>query len=287
MFETNESNVLISLKKMSLWKAIAIVSSITLGIFFTDYITGYEISFSIFYLIPVTLAVFLHGKALGLVYSVICAIAWISADILAGYHFSQIYIPIWNTLVRLGYFSINTIIIAKLLDSIEQIKKVSFSDPLTNAANWRYFEEYSNMVIKSSVRLNTEIALAYFDIDNFKNINDTLGHDIGDEVLIVISGIVKNEIRSSDLLARLGGDEFAILLLNIDFDKAKEILYLLQDKVRIEMAKRKLNVTLSIGAIVFSVPPSTIGPMLKSVDGVMYEVKNKGKNNIKIIKQYE
>lgn len=287
MLERNESSILVSIKKVSLWKATIIVSLVTLGLFFTDYITGSEISFSIFYLIPVTIAVFLYGKGLGIIFSVLCAIAWIAADLLSGAHFSRIYIPIWNTLVRLGYFVLNTVIISRLLESIEQIKKISFSDPLTNVANWRYFEEYSNMVIKSSVRLNTEIALVYFDVDNFKSINDTLGHDIGDEVLIEIAGIVKSEIRSSDLIARLGGDEFAILLLDIDFEKAKEILYMIQDKVRIEMARRKLNVTLSIGAMVFSVLPSTIGPMLKSVDEIMYEVKNNGKNNLKIVKQYE
>lgn len=230
---------------------------------------------------------FLSGKGLGLVFSVVCAVAWITADILAGTHFTKFFIPVWNTLVRLGYFTINTMIIGKLLESIEQIKKVSFYDPLTNVANWRYFEEYSNMVIKSSVRLNTEIALAYFDIDNFKSINDTLGHSIGDEVLVVIAEVVKNEIRSSDLLARLGGDEFAILLLNTNFEKAEEILHNLQNKVRIEMTRRKLDVTLSIGAIVFSVLPSTIGPMLKKVDEIMYEVKNNGKNNLKVVKQYE
>jgi diguanylate cyclase (GGDEF)-like protein len=287
MLETNESSFLINLKKVSLLKASIIVSSITVGLFFTDYITGTEISFSIFYLIPVTIAVFLSGKGLGLVFSVVCAVAWITADILAGTHFTKFFIPVWNTLVRLGYFTINTMIIGKLLESIEQIKKVSFYDPLTNVANWRYFEEYSNMVIKSSVRLNTEIALAYFDIDNFKSINDTLGHSIGDEVLVVIAKVVKNEIRSSDLLARLGGDEFAILLLNTNFEKAEEILHNLQNKIRIEMTRRKLDVTLSIGAIVFSVLPSTIGPMLKKVDEIMYEVKNNGKNNLKVVKQYE
>jgi diguanylate cyclase (GGDEF)-like protein len=272
---------------MPLARAIPIVATVLLLLFLMDYYTGYEISFSIFYLIPVTLAVLFHGRNLGLAVSVLSAVAWISAELLAGARFSNPVIPLWNSSMRLGYFAFHVLLISGLLQSIEKINRISVHDPLTDVANWRYFEEHANAAIKKAVRDRSKITLAYFDIDNFKSINDTFGHGTGDQILIEITRAVRSTLPAPESLARLGGDEFAILLPDADLDVARELLEKARVRVREEMASRKWDVTLSIGAMVFSVLPSTIGPMLKQVDDLMYEVKNSGKNNLKIVRQYE
>ncbi|MFA6366445.1 MAG: diguanylate cyclase [Candidatus Hydrogenedentales bacterium] len=267
--------------------AIPIVLFITVLLFFLDYLTGTELSFSIFYLIPVTLAVLLHGRKLGIATAILSSIAWIFADILAGATYSAVYIPVWNTLVRLGYFFLHVVFISSLLESLERVRRISIRDPLTNAANWRYFEEFANTSLKNSRRNRSKITLAYFDVDNFKQVNDTFGHEIGDEILVLLTHTIESELRASDLLARLGGDEFAILLPDTNLESSKEILARVTERVNQLMTEKKWDVTLSGGAMVFSVLPSTIGPMLKSVDDLMYEVKESGKNNMIIVNQYE
>lgn len=287
MPEKTGNHVLFLFKPLSLARALPSVTLVLFLLFLVDYYTGYEISFSIFYLIPVTLAVLFHGRNLGIAVSVFSALAWITAEILAGAHYSSILVPIWNSLTRLGYFAFHVLLISSLLKSLEKIHRISVHDPLTDVANWRYFENNANSAIKKAVKERSEIALAYFDIDNFKSVNDTFGHNVGDQILVEITRTVREVLPVADSLARLGGDEFAILLPDTDYAAAKELLEKVMVQVRQRMMQQKWNVTLSMGAMVFSVLPSTIGPMLKNVDDLMYEVKSSGKNSLKIVRQYE
>jgi diguanylate cyclase (GGDEF)-like protein len=287
MIEAGEKTLLLRLKTPNPIKAILIVVAITLLLFFTDYITGNEISFSIFYLIPITFAVIWNGKLWGVIFSVICAMAWIGAELLGRASYSSIFIPVWNTLVRFSYFIFHTLLISNLLESIRKLRFLSLHDHLTNSSNWRHFEEYSNSTIRKAIRERKNIALAYFDIDDFKTINDTLGHSVGDEVLREMSQSILKEIRPMDMLARLGGDEFAILIYGTDLSETKIVIDRIRKSVDETMRVHGWNVTLSIGVIVFSVLSSTIGPLIKRADDLMYEVKNSGKNNAKIIEQFK
>lgn len=262
---------------------LAGASTFILG--FTDFMIGSELSFSIFYLIPVTLAVLFSGKKLGLLFSLICALVWIAADLASHLAFSNPLIPVWNTLVRLAYFSFHTLLLAQLLNTIHLINQTSLRDPLTKAANWRCFEDFANRQLKNAVRDNKSIALAYIDADNFKQINDSLGHSVGDEVLITIVNRIQQQLRPQDMLARLGGDEFAVLLYDVDFEQSREIFQRLQTEVNEAMQAHQWAVTLSIGATVFTVLPSTIAPLLKTVDSLMYSVKRSGKNNCVVQQQ--
>lgn len=262
---------------------LATATTFVLG--FTDLMIGSELSFSIFYLIPITLAVLFSGKRLGLIFSVLCALVWIAADLASHTNFSNPFIPVWNTLVRLAYFIFHTLLLTQLLSTISLIKHTSLHDPLTSAANWRYFEDYSNRMIKSAVRDNIPLTLAYIDADNFKQINDRLGHSVGDEVLMTIVNQIKQQLRPQDMLARLGGDEFVILLYGVDFESSEQVFQRIQAAVNQAMQARDWEVTLSIGAMVFSVLPSSLGPMLKAVDELMYRVKKNGKNNLCIQQQ--
>ena len=286
MFEIKDKEMIFSLKSISLAKTVIIVSLITIALFIVDWLTGSVLSFSIFYLIPITLAVLLSGKRLGLIFSVVCSITWITADILANARYSSVFIPIWNSLVRFGYFVFHTILLSRLNEIITEMHAISVQDPLTNTANWRKFEEFANLAIKSAVKERKYISLAYIDIDNFKAVNDVLGHSGGDEALQLVSSRMKEEVRSIDIVARLGGDEFAILLYDADLKQTEGIIDRIQRSVKETMKDRNWNITLSIGAIVFKVLPSTVGPMIKRADDLMYEVKRNGKNSAKIVEQF-
>jgi len=272
-------------KKISLWIAVTIVTLFTVVLGFTDLMISSEISFSIFYLIPVTLAVFLHGRTLGFVFSVICALVWIAADIASGLRYDAWYIPVWNTLVRFGYFIFHSMLLSQLLHTIEVVNDSALKDPLTKLSNWRHFEQYSSQLLRQASGQPTKMTVAYIDLDNFKLVNDAQGHGAGDQVLVTVSQVLQQQLRSQDMVARLGGDEFAVILVHVELPEAKEILQRIQVAVQQEMKNHGWPVTLSIGAMVFSIAPPTINPMLKMVDDLMYEVKKNGKNNLKIIEQ--
>jgi len=286
VIEIKNNSFTISIGKMSKIGMHIFVTLIIVIIFFTDYLTGKELAFSIFYLLPITIAVIFGGKKSGYIYSVVSAATWITADILTNGRYSSIYIPLWNTIVRLSYFVFHTTILSSLLETNKTMHEMSQRDPLTNTANWRYFEEYANRQIKVAVRERKNISLVYMDVDNFKEINDKLGHSIGDEVLMQAANGMSKSIRPKDIVARLGGDEFAILLYDASKEETEMIINRMKENVDQEMKSRGWTITLSIGSVVFSILPSTIGPMIKRVDEVMYEVKKNGKDNVKIVNQY-
>ncbi len=248
----------------------------------TDYLTGSELAFSIFYLVPITIVTLLGGKTQGMIVSCVSAATWAVADVLGGAQYSHPLIPFWNGAMRLGYFSLHTWLLSALKIVVNREKDRSMHDPLTGSANWRFFEEFSNREILRARRSKKPVTLAYFDLDNFKAINDTLGHDVGDELLQTISHLIMNQARPSDLLARLGGDEFALLMPETDSEGAHSGIKRLNDLVLAEMKARQWGVTLSIGAVTYTSLPSSIGVMIKRADELMYSVKNTGKNNFKI-----
>lgn len=271
-----------TIRKLKPLPAALIIGLLVVLLGFTDLLIGTELSFSIFYLIPITLAVYLSGKTLGYLTALVCAGVWILADLTAGLYLSHPGIGVWNTLVRLGYFMFHTYLISHLIEKIQAIRTLSLRDPLTGAANWRYFEDYANGLIRAARRDQIPLGLAYLDLDNFKAVNDRLGHSAGDEVLVTVVKALQEDLRPQDLLARLGGDEFALIFWDLRLEPAQILLQRLQTKVNTTLKARGWEVTMSLGALIFKVLPSTVGPMIQAVDKEMYEVKHSGKNNIKV-----
>ena len=263
--------------------AIVIIIGILLVLFLgaTDYLTGPELSFSIFYLIPISIVTLMSGRGIGFILSSICAAVWFFTDIKSDHQYTHRLIHYWNAIVRLGYFTIHTFLLSILLKLFQEEKMKSLLDPLTNAANWRYFEEYSHRELQRIRRAKKAVTLVYFDLDNFKEINESLGHDVGDDLLRTVSEIIQGNLRPSDMLARVGGDEFVILLSETDFNGTEIVLTRIRESVLSEMKNHGWNITLSIGAITYGVVPSSIESMVKQADRLMYSVKKNGKNNLK------
>lgn len=103
-------------------------------------------------------------------------------------------------------------LLSELKKAYEREKILAHTDGLTKVYNRRYFLDILSLEAKRSIRYNHYLTLAYFDVDNFKPINDNLGHTQGDKLLCLIATTVKKNIRQTDIVARLGGDEFALLL---------------------------------------------------------------------------
>ena len=177
-----------------------------------DLLTGYELSFSIVYVIPISLITWIANKRLGILVSFASALVWYAADLISGHTYSSHFIPVWNTVIRLSFFVIISMLLSKIKSAMEKEKEYARTDGLTGAYNSRFFYELVAMEIMRLQRYDHPFTLVYFDLDNFKSVNDQFGHIAGDRVLRNVVSCIKTNLRKTDVIARVGGDEFALLL---------------------------------------------------------------------------
>ena len=261
------------------WAMIGVVLIALVGLL--DFETGYEISFSLFYLLPIFLVVWFGGKRLGVAASIVSALVELSIDVLSGHHYSQPVFYLWNAAIQFGFYLILTLFLARLKETQDQDKNLIRTDYLTGATSSRLFYALLQKEIDLFPRHKHPFTVAYADIDNFKVVNDRFGHSTGDTVLRTAVTLTKNALRKTDIVARLGGDEFAILLPETDQIAAQVVISKIQKGLISEMSKSNWPVTFSIGVITFMAAPATTIELIKLVDDLMYTVKDNGKNAIR------
>ena len=273
----NPMNILESLDKRGqlFWVIAGLV--LVAGIATIDVVTGPEISFSFFYLIPIVLVVWFAGRWLGCALAVGSAVAWFIADDVSGQTYSNAWIGYWNAFVRLGFFVVVALLLPAL-KALEREKHLARIDYLTGAANRRLFSESMQREIERSRRYKRPFTIALLDVDDFKLVNDRLGHATGDQVLRAVVTAVKNSLRQSDIVARLGGDEFAFLLPETSEAAAQIAIAKVRTALSDDMRRNGWHVTFSIGAVTCVETQQTSDELLQRVDTLMYAVKNRGKN---------
>jgi diguanylate cyclase (GGDEF)-like protein len=170
----------------------------------------------------------------------------------------------------------------QLQEALEKEKELARLDSLTGLANRRAFYEVLELEQKRARRYELPLTVAYLDVDNFKKINDTSGHSLGDSVLIVVAHTIKNNIRASDTVARLGGDEFAVLLPETEAAAAETVLRKLQGMLQTKTQENGWTISFSIGVATFLFPPESLDDIIRTADEVMYAVKTSGKNNLSV-----
>jgi len=259
---------------------IAIIVGSVFIVGMIDYLTGFELSVSFFYLIPVTMAAWAVSRNSGLTFSVLSAAVWLISDQLSGHTISNIFIGVWNTLIRFGFYATVTILLTELRHAFEEERLLANTDPLTGALNRRSFNAIAEKKMITQEVNRRPYTMIYIDLDNFKMINDSLGHAVGDLVLKTVVDAAQKQIRNTDFLARLGGDEFAVLLTDIDQEQAKSIVERLQASLLESMQINKWEITFSIGVLTVLSMPESPDKLVSMTDALMYEVKSKGKNAI-------
>jgi len=155
------------------------------------------------------------------------------------------------------------------------------TDYLTSVLSSRFFYDLLQTEINRSKRYKNPFTIAYIDLDNFKTVNDELGHSIGDQVLCFVVNRVRKNLREIDVIARLGGDEFALLMPETKQESAQVVLSKLQHDILSGMQQNNWPVTLSIGVLTCINAPHTTDETIKIVDDLMYSVKRGSKNGIK------
>ena len=259
---------------------ISIASVMVLLVGILHHMAGPELSSTVFYLIPIALVTWFTKRSIGLFISIFSALTWLVADLTSGATYSSPDIPYWNGVARLSSFFILTFILSALKSTLKQEKEYSRIDFLTGIRNRRDFIELVNIEINRARRYEHPFTIACIDLDNFKTVNDCFGHTTGDMLLRLVAQTIQENIRATDTVARLGGDEFAILMPETGRNVAEVILQKVQ-KINLDIVRRhRWPITLSIGVVTFTSPPSTVDETLRISDQLMYTAKNNGKNTI-------
>ena len=180
------------------------------------------------------------------------------------------------------YYIVQIADITDLKQGQQRMEQMAFYDTLTNLANRRLFHDRLTQAIEHAIRTNRAAALLYLDLDNFKRVNDTLGHEIGDSLLREVAGRLKQCVRKEDTVARPGGDEFTILLNEITTPSdagmvAEKILNHLREPITI--SGHPLVVTTSIGITLLPGDGADPNVLTKNADLAMYKAKERGRNN--------
>jgi len=162
------------------------------------------------------------------------------------------------------------------------LEKLASTDQLTGIYNRRKFEEMFNVELDRISRYKSPLALIMFDVDHFKSVNDTYGHDVGDKVLKSIVNVVNKNIRNTDIFARWGGEEFLILSPETNSENARA----LAEKLRASIEKTKFvkagKLTCSFGVSSY-IDKESGDSLIKRVDDALYEAKNEGRNRVNVI----
>jgi diguanylate cyclase (GGDEF)-like protein len=175
------------------------------------------------------------------------------------------------------------------LKSEAKVRQLAFYDPLTELANRRLLQETLHHELEGSSRRGTFGSLLYFDLDNFKTLNDALGHHIGDELLVQLSQRLRKAVRSEDMASRLGGDEFVVLIPGEYNAREEAVEQAIQVANKIQtLISKPYNlhayehvITSSIGIALYPENHNSATDILKQADTAMYQAKEDGKNTIR------
>ncbi len=172
--------------------------------------------------------------------------------------------------------------ITSIKQSQSQLEHLAHHDPLTDLPNRLLFEDRLEHAIALAKRENRHLAVMFLDLDRFKNINDSLGHTVGDALLVQVAKRLRTLLRENDTAARLGGDEFTILVENLkDPSYSAVIATKIQNQFKqpFDIFGRKLHITASIGISLYPEDGRNVGNLTKNADAAMYQAKENGRNN--------
>jgi diguanylate cyclase (GGDEF)-like protein len=241
-------------------------------------LTGTEASFTLLYLAPIAFGTWLVGLEAGVGLSLAAAVASTAADLVArqGTPLPSAILA-WNLVIQLGVYLALVLLLGGLRSRLEGEQQLARTDGLTQVANRRAFIEAAELELERSRRTGRPLTLAYVDCDDFKFVNDALGHAVGDALLVTVAQTLRGSTRAVDAVARLGGDEFGLLLPETDGPTAQALLSRLSGTLLAAMQRQRWRVGFSMGAATWVTPAGSVDQMMARADELMYEAKRTAK----------
>ena len=244
---------------------------------FVDYVTGPDLAFSPLYLVPLSAAAWRLRTRYALALAAVCAAVWEAADVLSGEVYSSPVVPVWNTTTRLLTYVLVVILLTRLRMTLRSSALLALTCPLTGVGNPRGFDEAMRQAMDHAKEARRPLSVVYLDLDDFKAINDQLGHSGGDSVLRALATALRERTRSSDYVGRLGGDEFAMVLPDTSSTEARALMEGMMSRVADTLKGLPLTPTFSAGVATFLLVPDRVDDVLEVADGLMYAAKRAGK----------
>ena len=252
---------------------------LTLLVYWINAKTPSSARLGILYVIPVLLVTWTEGLAWGIVFG----IASIGMRELVALDQMPADTPLpWRIVNGAAYVAVVAVAMAGLQTlrrSQSQLAQLVIQDPLTNVMNARAFAERLTQELDRNRRYPRPLALMYMDLDDFKVINDTHGHQTGDAVLRLVADAMRRSVRQADVVGRLGGDEFAVLMPETDAKLADAAAKRLVAGLR-TVFKGTPNVTASIGVVACTATDANTDDLLRRADQAMYDAKKMGKDRV-------
>jgi diguanylate cyclase (GGDEF)-like protein len=262
---------------------VAVAAALAMLVAIVDYATGVELRVFPLYFLPVLAVSLRLGQGPGLVAAAACALAWEVSNHLAGMRDSRPVITVANLVVMAVAFAAVALLGASQRRWLERERALSRTDGLTGLLNGRGFYEAAAAEIARSTRYRHPLTVAYIDLDDFKAVNDRLGHARGDALLVAVARALRRGCRSTDLVARLGGDEFVVLLPETGRAAAEAALSKLRAHVAEAAREAGTPATTSVGSMSFARPPADVETLVHEADGAMYAAKAAGKDALRCI----
>ncbi len=244
---------------------------------FLDRRTGLEFNFAFFYLLTIVSLTWYGGRAVGYTLIAIGTLIIITFDYLRQQNDVDYGIVVWDSFWSMMTLFLGVILVNRLRTSLEREKSLSRTDSLTGLHNRRFFRETAEDRREWCRRHQAPLTLAYVDLDNFKAVNDTLGHDEGDRLLVTVARLMEKNLRKTDLLARIGGDEFILLLPESDASLARAIVERLQKAIQETAQHHRWPISASVGVVTDPQCQVNCEKLIRRADELMYKVKQAGK----------
>lgn len=251
-----------------------------LGIGAVDYFTGNELRVFPLYYLPLAILAWNAGRTGAAVATLLCAGTWAASNLLAGREDALTTTWYVNTGMQTLSFATVGLLLAVVRNSFLREQELARTDSLTGLANRKGFYEEAVRLTALCRRSERPITAGYIDLDNFKDANDELGHERGDQVLRSVADALLAVVRPSDVAARVGGDEFIVLLPEVGAQEAVTALERLRASLSEALQQEPVRVSASIGGVTFTVAPESVDELVAAADAQMYAAKSEGRNRL-------
>jgi diguanylate cyclase (GGDEF)-like protein len=263
--------------QLSRTSAIGLACASLAAVAWIDFATGEDVRILALYFVPLLVAGWHLSRPEIIVFTILATAVWVSVLYSIGIRFNGVQHWFINALATgVGFLTV-ALLVGFLRGALDREHALSRTDPLTGLPNRRDLTDRVASELALCKRAGRAATLASIDLNDFKVVNDTLGHQGGDEVLRLFAGLLNKSIRSSDSAARIGGDEFVIFMPETGNDQAVQLVGRIRSAAEALPAFRSSGVTLSIGTYSEDPVASDLNAMLVAADAQMYDAKRLSK----------